>query len=107
VTVAKIAGALGNAHRSGQWWRARCPVHDSRGPTLAFCDGDRGLIVHCHAGCDPRDIFRELRRRGLFDGIVAAELLDPVAEQHRRQTEAADRRRRINLARDIWYKRSP
>jgi hypothetical protein len=50
VIAAGIALALGAAQRSGQWWRCRCPVHHSRGPTLALRDGDRGLIVHCRAG---------------------------------------------------------
>ena len=52
MTAAEVTVALGAAIRSGAWWRARCPVHHSRGSTLALRDGDRGLVVHCHAGCD-------------------------------------------------------
>jgi len=66
--AAQIAGALGGARRSSGWWRCRCPVHNSRGSTLALRDGDRSLIVRCWAGCDPRDILGELRRRGLVAG---------------------------------------
>jgi putative DNA primase/helicase len=64
----KIAAALGGAHRSGAWWRCRCPAHGSRGATLALRDGGRGLIAKCHAGCDLRDVLAELRRRGLING---------------------------------------
>jgi putative DNA primase/helicase len=66
VTACEIAAALGGACRSGEWWRCRCPVHGSRGPTLALRDGERTLVTYCHAGCDRRDILKELRRRGLI-----------------------------------------
>ena len=37
-------------------WRAPCPVHKSRGLTLAiYDDGDR-TSVHCHAGCSSDDV---------------------------------------------------
>ncbi|HEX3416239.1 MAG TPA: hypothetical protein VHT21_07525, partial [Stellaceae bacterium] len=67
MTAADIAVRLGSAHRSGRWWRCRCPVHGSRGPTLALHDGERGLVVKCHAGCSREDIIAELRRRGLVE----------------------------------------
>ena len=76
-TAGEIAGALGAACRAGAWWRCRCPVHGSLGATLALRDGERGLIVKCFAGCDPRDVLAELRRRQLIEG--------PCAPQHRAQ----------------------
>jgi hypothetical protein len=68
MTAAMIAAALGVAHRSGVWWRCRCPVHHSRSSTLALRDGDRRIIVKCWAGCDSRNVLAELRRRGLIVG---------------------------------------
>jgi integrase len=38
---------------------------------LALRDGNRGLIVKCWAGCDPRDVLAELRRRELNDVVNA------------------------------------
>src|SRR5438309_8234399 len=64
--AAEIAATLGRAQRFGAWWRCRCPVHGSRGATLALRHGERGLIVVCHAGCSRRDIMAELRQRGLL-----------------------------------------
>jgi hypothetical protein len=52
VAAAEIVAALGGAPRSTGWWRSPCPVHGSRGATLALRDGKRGLIVKCWAGCD-------------------------------------------------------
>jgi putative DNA primase/helicase len=65
--AAVIARALGGACRSGEWWRCRCPVHKSRGSTLALKDGARGLVVKCFAGCDACDVLAELRRLGSLD----------------------------------------
>jgi hypothetical protein len=45
-----IAAALGGTYQSGGWWRCRCPVHGSKGSTLAFRDGEHWLVVKCHAG---------------------------------------------------------
>jgi hypothetical protein len=99
VTAAEIAVALGGAHRSGAWWRCRCPVHGSRGATLALRDG-RGVIVHCWAGCDARDVLAELGRRGLLGGA-------PHDRHHRPAAivRADDRdgvTRRIEIARQLW-----
>jgi hypothetical protein len=42
--------------REGKKWRARCPVHKSKGLTLAIYQGDDRVSVHCFAGCDSDDI---------------------------------------------------
>jgi hypothetical protein len=52
MTTAEIATALGDARRSGRWWRCRCQVHNSHGATLAIHDGEQGLTVKCFAGSD-------------------------------------------------------
>ena len=50
-----------------------CPVlshgkgRGDRSPSLRIGDGDTALLVHCFAGCDPRDVLAVLRRRGLLD----------------------------------------
>jgi len=94
--AAEIANALGNAHRSGSWWRSRCPVHGSRGATLALRDGDRALIAVCHAGCSRADILAELRQRGLF-GRGSGDSPAPSL-----RVACDDDARRMTLARRIW-----
>jgi hypothetical protein len=98
--AAKIAAALGGARRSGGWWRCRCPVHASQGATLALRDGDRALIVKCWAGCDPRDVLAELRRRGLVGGDAANDPArpPPAIDHCDREGEA----RKTAAARLIW-----
>jgi hypothetical protein len=98
MTAAEIAAALGAAHRSGGWWSCRCPAHDDRSPSLSLRDGDRGLIVRCWAGCDPRDILAELRRRGLPCRRVEDRTAGAVVDRQRRDDSA----RNVEIARRIW-----
>jgi putative DNA primase/helicase len=109
MTAAEIADALGGTCRSNGWWRCRCPIHASSGPTLALRDGERGLIVKCWAGCQPRDVLAELRRRDLLDANSGgtAKPPDPAAERRRRESEAVHRQQRITLARDMWQSALP
>jgi putative DNA primase/helicase len=108
MTAERLARALGNSGRSGRWWRCRCPVHDSRGATLALRDGESGLTVKCWAGCQPRDVLAELRRRGLIaDHGEARPISDPEAGTRRRDADAADRQRGIVEGLDIWNESHP
>ena len=52
MTAAEFAKLLPDAKRgaSGQW-SARCPAHDDRRASLSFADGERGLVLKCHAAC--------------------------------------------------------
>jgi hypothetical protein len=54
-----IVGSLGGTWR-GYSALCRCPVHEDRTPSLSLRQGDRGILVHCFAGCDPDVILREL-----------------------------------------------
>ena len=50
----------------GHWsgWRAMClcPAHDDSSPSLSLRQGERGILVHCFAGCSPENVLRELQR---------------------------------------------
>ena len=61
-----IAKALGG-HKTGNGWTAQCPLHDDQTPSLSISAGKDGkVLVHCHAGCNQRDVFiAVLRKRGL------------------------------------------
>ena len=59
------------AHELGGYWRgsygvARCPAHDDREPSLSVRDGDDGVLVTCHAGCDRHDVIAALVDRDLW-----------------------------------------
>lgn len=68
IDAATIAEALGG-NRSGQGWRAPCPVreHSSDKRPFAIKDGHDGRpLIYCHAGCAFEDIVSELKSRGLW-----------------------------------------
>ena len=42
---------------SDGWFAAACPAHTDDRPSLGFKEGQDGeLVVHCHAGCEIKDI---------------------------------------------------
>ncbi|WP_458732842.1 DUF7146 domain-containing protein [Sphingobium xenophagum] len=47
---------------SGDIAICRCPAHADRTPSLSIRQGDRSILVTCHAGCESRDVLRELAR---------------------------------------------
>lgn len=55
----------------GQWsgWRAMClcPAHDDSSPSLSLRQGERGILVHCFAGCSAENVLRELQRVRIFE----------------------------------------
>ncbi len=55
--VARIGGKW-----SGNTAMCRCPSHADRTPSLSIRQGDRGILVTCHAGCDATDVLRALRK---------------------------------------------
>jgi hypothetical protein len=79
-TAASIARAL-KGRKSGAGYVARCPAHDDRTPSLSLRDGPNGLLVHCFAGCEPRDVFEALR---------AMELLSVTIHGNTRNKHGAD-----------------
>jgi putative DNA primase/helicase len=103
VIARDIAAKLGGARRSGLgWWDCRCPTHHDRSPSLTLRDdADCGVVVHCRAGCDWRDILAELRRRGLLDRPAEDR---PYAGAGRpiERSDDADIARRIAAAGRLW-----
>ena len=71
-----VARALGGAFRSGEWWRCRCPAHNSRSSSLALREGRSGLIVKCWGGCSWREVLAELQRLNLIDAADKRSALD-------------------------------
>jgi RecA-family ATPase len=64
--AAEIAGGLDGAKRAGEGWSVRCPCHDDQHASLSLRDGDGGVLVTCHAGCERRDVIDVLKARGLW-----------------------------------------
>jgi putative DNA primase/helicase len=98
-----IAVALGGSYTFGDWWRCRCPVHNSSGPTLAIRNTSSGPIFRCHAGCSRGAIEYELERLGLLDpDREQPGVDDPVETERRRAEDERRRQKRTAAALDLW-----
>jgi hypothetical protein len=69
-----LLSKLPDAKRSRGGWKARCPAHDDRRPSLSVLHGDNGgAVLHCHAGCEPKAVVAAL-------GLTMADLMPPRSE---------------------------
>jgi putative DNA primase/helicase len=78
-----------------------CPAHDDTSPSLSLRDGDRGLIVHCFAGCEARDVYRAIRGKGVD---VAG---DDTTNSASGKDSSEYRRRQADKAGWFWSRRKP
>lgn len=57
----QVLSRLSGVKRNGSGASAKCPCHDDNHPSLSVTPGENGkVLLHCHAGCDYRDIAAKL-----------------------------------------------
>ena len=88
---------------------ARCPAHEDRKPSLSISSGRDGkVLVHCHAGCDQRDVIAILRERGLWKTTGKSSGRFARKRQNRVSDEPdADALKRSEAALAIWQASQP
>jgi 5S rRNA maturation endonuclease (ribonuclease M5) len=59
ITAAEIAACAEGVKRTGDGYLGRClhPQHEDKNPSMSFCDGPNGALVHCLSGCDQTDLW--------------------------------------------------
>ncbi len=72
MTTAREITRLMGGHWHGAYGMVRCPDQDDRAPSLKICDGPRGPIVHCFAGCTWRAVKDAMRAQGVLDHVDGA-----------------------------------
>ncbi len=55
-----LLARLDAVRQIGSGWRARCPAHEDRTPSLSIHEGIRGALIRCFAGCRLTDICKAL-----------------------------------------------
>jgi hypothetical protein len=60
----RCAQLLAKAKRSPTGWKACCPAHEDKDPSLFLADGEDGLALVCYAGCDYKSIADALEAKG-------------------------------------------
>lgn len=67
ITAESIARGLDKPRRNGSGWRACCPAHDDRSPSLDLDDAPGGkVLIKCRSGCSQEAVIEALRERGLW-----------------------------------------
>lgn len=70
--------------KNGNGWKAQCPAHDDRAPSLSLATGDDGrALLCCHAGCDTGAIVTSL-------GITVAQLMPESDRKPAKKPERDD-----------------
>ena len=82
---------------SGDQWIGCCPIHEADGhshkPSLTLRQGDKqAVIVHCHAGCDSREILRVLGVNGTAHSTKA-----PAAVYAYQDAQGVEVRQKVRL----------
>jgi hypothetical protein len=66
MNAAELGAALGR-RTSTRGWRAPCPAHDDRHPSLDITEAPDGRVLFiCRAGCSQTEVIDALRERGLW-----------------------------------------
>ena len=91
-TVSDWLDRLEGVRKAGNGYKARCPAHDDRNPSLSVAEGDGGkVLVTCFAGCTfeaIRDALVAPGRRHRHQGARSA-AQQPAADSHCRSSAGA------------------
>ena len=60
MTLQDLLAKLKKPKRSGSGWKALCPAHDDKTPSLGIWEMNGWLNVKCHAGCDEAAVLEAL-----------------------------------------------
>jgi len=102
-----LAMALGGREVGGAWM-ARCPAHDDRRPSLSIDEtADGRVLVHCHAGCDQRDVIAVLRDRDLWQTTTQEYGTPPYHRRRIARESDAGALKRSAVAQAIWQSSQP
>jgi DNA primase len=69
MTLEALLSKLFKVRREGNDWKALCPAHADKNPSLSIRQVDGKILIHCHAGCSTQAILTALgiEARDLFE----------------------------------------
>jgi putative DNA primase/helicase len=70
----RVLRRLKGVRPSGDGYLALCPAHDDHRPSLSIADGNSGVVINCHTGCEAEAIVAALGMHlgDLFDATGGA-----------------------------------
>lgn len=68
-SLSRVLERLDKVRGSGRTYKACCPTHSDKNPSLSIGYVEGKVVLHCHAGCSPEGIVKAigLEMRDLFD----------------------------------------
>lgn len=69
-------------------FKMECPVHDDHNPSVKVTDGEKGVVIYCHAGCNTADIVAAL-------GLKTEDLFNEESHQPSHGSPQSRRDRKI------------
>lgn len=89
----QLAEMLGAQPAGRRRWRAKCPSHEDRRPSLSIAQGERGVLLRCWAGCRTEQVMAAipLPMAALFDDAQLSPNTRAEAMRLRRERDAATR----------------
>ena len=54
--IHEVLSKLDKVKKSSQGWKALCPAHDDKNPSLHIKDKNGNIYTDCYAGCDPEKV---------------------------------------------------
>ncbi|NQT73577.1 MAG: hypothetical protein HQ553_12545 [Chloroflexi bacterium] len=66
----QVLNKIKGIKQNGAGWKGRCPAHEDKNPSLSITEGEKGVVLKCHAGCDSEAIVAAwgLEMKDLFFG---------------------------------------
>jgi putative DNA primase/helicase len=78
VTLETLLSKLGRVRREGSQWKALCPAHSDKNPSLSIRQSEERILLYCHAGCPTEAVLAALgmKARDLYgDGTAAQRIV--------------------------------
>ncbi|MFD0417287.1 DUF3987 domain-containing protein [Streptomyces sp. NPDC127108] len=79
----RVVEALQQHGSKGRGTAWQCIAHEDKAPSLSVTNGNKGVLINCHAGCATEDVVSAL-------GLSMADLFDEPLQQQERPQVAAE-----------------
>lgn len=60
MNAAELASRIAGSKPVRAGYVAPCPAHEDKEPSLSFMDGEKGVLVKCHAGCTTEEVCKAI-----------------------------------------------
>jgi hypothetical protein len=106
-SLARVLARLKGVRRNGSGWKALCPAHSDKNPSLSIREDNRKILLHCFAGCsgeaicaaagiEMRDLFTEPRLASKPKPLIVRRAEKQIASLRSRLTPS-DRERDVTV----------